>query len=53
MGSRQFYTISHIYLRRNLEKFREILRYFCCDETANKTLVYINISKNTINKIFR
>jgi transposase len=28
------------------------LRYFCCDETANKTSVYTNISRNTINKIF-
>ena len=34
------------------KKFREILRYFCCDETANKTSVYTNISRNTINKIF-
>ena len=28
------------------------MRYFCCDETANKTSVYTNISRNTINKIF-
>ena len=34
------------------KKFREILRYFCCDETANKTSVYTNISRNIINKIF-
>ena len=34
------------------KKFREILRYFCLDETANKTSVYTNISRNTINKIF-
>ena len=34
------------------KKFWEILRYFYCDETANKTSVYTNISRNTINKIF-
>jgi hypothetical protein len=34
------------------KKFREILRYFSLDETANKTSVYTNISRNTINKIF-
>ena len=32
------------------KKFREILKYFCFDETANKTSIYTKISKNTINK---
>lgn len=34
------------------KKFREILKYFCYDETANKTAIYTGISRNTINKIF-
>jgi hypothetical protein len=34
------------------KKFREILKYFCCDETANKIAIYTNISRNTVNKIF-
>ena len=34
------------------KKFREILKYFCLDETANKTAIYTNISRNTINKIY-
>ena len=34
------------------KKFREILKYFCFDETANKTSIYTKISRNTINKIF-
>ena len=34
------------------KKFREILKYFCCDETSNKTAIYTNISRNTVNKIF-
>ena len=39
---------SHIFEKR----FKKILRYFYCDETANKTSVYTNISRNMINKIF-
>ena len=34
------------------KKFREILKYFCYDETANKTSIYTKISRNTINKIY-
>lgn len=34
------------------KKFREILKYFCLDETANKTSIYTKISRNTINKIY-
>ena len=34
------------------KKFREILKYFCFDETANKTSIYTSIIRNTINKIF-
>ena len=34
------------------KKFKEILKYFCCDETSNKTAIYTNISRNTVNKIF-
>ena len=34
------------------KKFREILKYFCFDETANKTSIYTKISRNTINKIY-
>lgn len=33
-------------------KFREILRYFCEDETATKTSKYTKINRNTINRIF-
>ena len=28
------------------------MKYFCFDETANKTSIYTKISRNTINKIF-
>jgi transposase len=34
------------------KKFREILKYFCHDETASKTAIYASINRNTINKIF-
>ena len=34
------------------KKFREILKYFCFDETANKTSISTIISRNTINKIY-
>ena len=33
-------------------KFREILKYFCHDEAANKTSIYTGVSRNTVNKIF-
>ena len=28
------------------------MKYFCFDETANKTSIYTKISRNTINKIY-
>jgi transposase len=34
------------------KKFREILKYFCFDETASKTAIYTSINRNTINKIY-
>ena len=34
------------------KKFREILKYFCFDETTSKTAIYTLINRNTINKIF-
>ena len=34
------------------KKFREILKYFCYDETASKTAIYTSINRNTINKIY-
>ena len=34
------------------KKFREILKYFCHDETASKTAIYTSVNRNTINKIF-
>lgn len=34
------------------KKFREILKYFCFDEPANKTAIYTKISRNTVNKIY-
>ncbi len=36
----------------NERKFREILMYFCEDETATKTSKYTKINRNTINRIF-
>lgn len=33
-------------------KFRELLKYFCADETASKTAKYTGINRNTINRIF-
>jgi transposase len=33
-------------------KFRQILRCFCSDETANKTSIKTKISRPTINKLF-
>lgn len=33
-------------------KFRKILRYFCEDETATKTARYVNVNRNTVNRIF-
>ncbi|HIP50099.1 MAG TPA: IS1595 family transposase, partial [Candidatus Pacebacteria bacterium] len=41
-------THTHIFER----KFREILRYFCADETASKTSHYTRIGRKTINRIF-
>lgn len=43
------------YLKRSHiseKKFREVLKYFCYDETANRASIYTGISRNTINKIF-
>lgn len=34
------------------KKFREILKYFCFDETASKAAIYTSINRNTINKIY-
>ena len=34
------------------KKFREIIKYFSYDETSNKTAIYTEISRNTINKVF-
>ncbi len=34
-------------------KFREILKYFCEDETASKTAKYSGINRNTVNRIFQ
>ena len=33
-------------------KFREILRYFCADETAAKTSLYTNVNRKTVTKLF-
>lgn len=42
------------YIRSRISegKFREIIHYFCHDETASKTAIYTKISRVTINKIF-
>jgi len=43
------------YLRRahiTERKFREILKYFAEDETANKTAKYSGVSRNSINNLF-
>lgn len=33
-------------------KFKEILKYFCADETASKTSFYTKVTRKTINRIF-
>ena len=33
-------------------KFREILKYFCEDETATKTARYAKVNRNTVNRIY-
>lgn len=33
-------------------KFKEILMYFCADETASKTSFYTKVSRKTVNRIF-
>jgi hypothetical protein len=33
-------------------KFRELLRYFCEDETALKTSKYTGLNRNTVNRVF-
>jgi len=33
-------------------KFKEILMYFCADETASKTSFYTKIGRKTVNRIF-
>ncbi len=33
-------------------KFKEILMYFCADETASKTAFYTKVQRKTINRIF-
>ena len=44
----KYMTRTHISER----KFREILRYFCADETASKTSFYTKVGRKTITKIF-
>ena len=44
----KYITHTHISER----KFREILRYFCADETASKTSHYTRVGRKTINRIF-
>jgi len=39
-------------LRITERKFREILKYFCEDETAVKTAKYTGINRNTINRLY-
>ena len=33
-------------------KFREILKYFCADETASKTSKYTRLNRNTVNRMY-
>jgi len=33
-------------------KFREVLKFFALDETASKTALITNISRNSVNKVF-
>ena len=40
---------SHI----SAKKFREILHYFCHDETAAKANIYSGINRNSVNRIYR
>ena len=39
-------------LRITERKFREILKYFCEDETATKTSKYTGVNRNTVNRIY-
>ena len=34
-------------------KFRELLKYFCHDETAEKSSAYTGLNRNTINRIYK
>ena len=40
-------------LRINERKFREIVKYFCGDETATKTSKQTNVNQNTVNRIYQ
>ena len=33
-------------------KFRAILRYFCLEVDAKKTVILVNLNRNIINRIF-
>ena len=48
-GKNRYYKRSHISER----KFREILRCFCLDITATKTAELTNVSRPTVNKIYK
>ena len=43
----KYYNRSHISER----KFREILKYFCADLTSTQIAKFVNLNRNTINKI--
>jgi transposase len=48
-------TMKNKYLNRariSERKFRDILMYFCEDETATKTARYSKINRNTVNRLF-
>jgi hypothetical protein len=38
-------------LRRAEKKFREIIKYFCADLTAEQIALFTHLNRNTINKI--
>ena len=44
----KYLTHAHI----SEHKFKEILMYFCADETATKTSFYTKVGRKTVNRIF-
>lgn len=38
--------------RITTREFRQILRYFCHDETATKAAIYTGVNRNTVNRIY-